>query len=269
MEHFRKILHPPGWGMLLASFSFPALIWIFANGMESALWAYPVYLASAYALTVDGIWLAPRAVLWIRKQTSGKKASMGQNLLHSLWLNLGYAVFQLGMGLFHGSGWLVSNGLYYGMLSLIYRILVTAERKEKDGWRAYTLCGWCLLILNLTMSGMVFQMIWRGEGDSYPGFVVYAVAAYTFYKLVIAIIQLVHSRHNNAPLLGAARNLAHTEALMSLFSLQTALFASFGQEFAYQHLLNTLTGTAVCLLTVLGAVGMIFHGNRRRREAAA
>lgn len=265
MERVRKILHPSVRVMLAVSLSFAALIWIFLKGMEEKSWVYPVYLLSAYALVVDGIWLFPQIVSVCRKKWAKKPHSLRQDLLHNLWLNIGYAVFQFVVGAIHHSAWLISNGLYYGMLALFYRVLVKSDKKG-GGWKNYILCGWCLLALNLTMTGVVFQMIWRGEGDSYPGVVVYAVAAYTFYKLIIAIVQLVQSRHNNAPLLGAARNIAHTEALMSLLSLQTALFASFGQNFPYQHLFNTLTGAMVCLLTVFGAVGMIFHGNHRKRE---
>jgi len=44
------------------------------------------------------------------------------------------------------------------------------------------------------------------------------------------------------------------------------LFAAFGQDFAHQTLMNCLTGGGVCALVLLGALGMMLHGRKRRNE---
>ena len=139
-------------------------------------------------------------------------------------------------------------------------------RRLRTGWRAYELCGGLLLLLNLWMSAMVFMMIWRGHGEEYPGLAVYAVAAYTFYKLTIAIARVIQCRKNRSPILGVAWNMDLIEAMMSLFSLQTGLFAAFGQDFEHQTLMNCFTGGTVCGLVVFGALGMMLHGRKRRNE---
>ena len=95
---------------------------------------------------------------------------------------------------------------------------------------------------------------------------VFAVAAYTFYKLTVAILRVLQCRKNRSPILGIARNMDLIEAMMSLFSLQTGLFAAFGQDFEHQTLMNCFTGGTVCFLVVLGALGMMLHGRRRRNE---
>ena len=123
-----------------------------------------------------------------------------------------------------------------------------------------------LLALNLWMSVMVFEMIWNGHGEQYPGLMVFAVAAYTFYKLTIAIARVILCRKSRSLIQGVVRNVDLLEAMMSLFSLQTGLFAAFGQDFEHQTLMNCFTGGAVCLLVVLGALGMLLHGRRRRNE---
>ena len=123
-----------------------------------------------------------------------------------------------------------------------------------------------LLALNLWMSVMVFEMIWNGHGEQYPGLMVFAVAAYTFYKLTIAITRVILCRKSRSPIQGVVRNVDLIEAMMSLFALQTGLFAAFGQDFEHQTLMNCFTGGAVCLLVVLGALGMLLHGRRRRNE---
>ena len=65
------------------------------------------------------------------------------------------------------------------------------EQRLLHDWRSYHYCGWLLLILNAAISGMVVQMIWQNRSYSYPGFIIYASAAYTFYRLTMAIIRTV------------------------------------------------------------------------------
>lgn len=82
----------------------------------------------------------------------------------------------------------------------------------------------------------------------------------------MAIIRVVQYRKNDHPILGASKNIDLSEAVMSLFALQTSLLAAFGQGFEYPLLMNSLTGGAVCFLAMSGAIGMIFHGKKRKLQ---
>lgn len=285
MEQFKKgaerLLRPPVWVVFLSCLSFPGLVWVFGMGYEGRWFAYPIFTLSAYALTVAGIRLIPWLIRWLknrkRKDSVGKASeeavhSFARALYQNLAISLGYAVFNLVSAVNQDSAWLASNGFYYLVQTLMYGVLLFYQRRlEKRyapclAWKGYTVIGGWLFVLNLTMTGIVFQMIWRGEGSRYPGFVVLGVAAFTFYKLIASIVALTHGRRDNAPVRGAMNNMDHTSALMSLFSLQTALFSTYGQDFDQQRLMNILTGAAVCLMTVLGAGGMVLHGRKRMKE---
>lgn len=272
---------------LLAILSAAGLIWVFATGRDESWIAYPIYVLSAYALTVVCIALIP-AFRWLKKRERArqeeeltmaeeqKELRMRWSFLRSLAVNLAFAIFKMGAGVLYHSTWLATVGIYYMALSLIRFVLVLyeqrlerskdSEQKLRVGWNCYQLCGALLLMLNLTMTGMVFQMIWHGMGGSYPELVVYAVAAYTFYRLGVTVMNVFRSRKNTSPILAAARNLDLFVALMSLFTLQTAMFAAFGGNFAYQHLMNSLTGGAVCLLVVCAALGMVLHGRKIKKR---
>lgn len=212
---------------------------------------------------------------WIKRLFASQKV-FDRAVKQSMLVNIGYGVFHIAAGLLLRSNWMASNGGYYLVNGVIMGLLLGYERRiagmdDDDrrlriGWRVYELCGGLLLCLNLWMSMMVFQIIWRGHGEHYPGVLVYAAAAYTFYKLTIAIVRVVRCRKNRSPIQGVARNMELIEAMMSLFCLQTGLFAAFGQGFAYQTLMNCLTGGAVCTLVVLGSLGMMIHGRKRRNE---
>ncbi len=254
MERFQKImkkaLYPPIFVVCLTALSFPALIWLFWAGKESSWFSYPIYVLSAYALTVVSVRLVPVLIRWAKQRRQKEKAeeavppeqrlqAQEMGLWKNLTMSLGYGVFYLISGYFQHSVWLGTNGLYNLVQGIAYGILLRYQRKlekrydPRYAWKGYTSIGWWLMGVNLTMTGCVFLVIWRGETESYPGVLVFAVAAMTFYKLVSSILALIRYRRNNSPILGAACNANHTEAIMSTFMLQTALFSAFGQGFDY------------------------------------
>lgn len=289
MEWFKKIgksLLYPHWAvlLLLVPAATAALIWVFLSGNNSAWFAYPIFVLAFYTLMALCIRLTP---LIIRRAKEGKQKRDSVTpeqkekrfhikLYEGLLINLVYAGFNLLMGILNRSTWMGSVGLYHLILTLIHLILVLYQHKldkteeideqQRTGWSGFQMTGILLMILHLTMTGMVFQMIWQGEVDEYPGFFIFAVAAFTFYKLTIAIIRVVQYRKNHSPIWGAARNIDLSEAMMSMFSLQTALLAAFDDGTMDQTMMNSLTGGAVCLLAVGGAVGMIVHGSKRKKE---
>lgn len=269
----KKVLYPPLYVVILSALSFPGVGWVLATG-ETGWFVYPIYVLSAYALVVCCLRLyqSIRRIPALRRNSRKPEERLRRlqwTLRKDLTLNLGSGAFYILTGFLENSAWVVTNGIYNLIQGGAYLILALYRRKlagnyrERTAWQAYTAVGWWLLGVNLTMTGCVFLVIWRGESESYPGLLVFAVAALTFYKLISSIIRLVSLRKNNSPVQGAACNAKHTEAMMSLFLLQTALFSAFGQDFAQQKLMNTLTGTGVCLLTVLGAGGMILHGHKK------
>ena len=278
MEQLKKYfrLHPV-LAMLLSVAFGGGLVWIFLNGRETAWYAYIVYVGAFYALVVDCVALIP----WLWKRAKRPKAKNEGKFRRSLYthllVDLTYGLWQIGQGVAVESAWIGGYGIYNVCHGVVRAVLARYERKLKAlpedgkkqrlGWRCYTICGFLMVAVNLTMTGLVFQMVWMGRSSHYSEIMVIAVAAFTFYKLITAIVRVVRCRRSNEPISGAARNLGLAEAMMSLFSLQTALFAEYGGEFEQQLLMNSLTGFAVCLMTMLGGIGMICHGLRRTRTA--
>lgn len=289
MERFKNIgkkLLFPHWAviLLLCTASCVFLVLIFLNGYAESWFSYPVYVLSAYALTVACIKFVPGIVCWAKSREDAKalltteenERQFRSSLNQGVVFNLLFALFNLVSGILYRSVWLGSSGLYYLVLAVIHIVLLRFERKldnmeddvqkHRSGWNCFRLCGILLLLLHLTMTGIVFQRIWQGRIREYPGFLIFAVAAMIFYKLIVAIIRVVQLRKRSSPVLGAARNISLSEALMSLFSLQTAMIGEFGTDMDFQLLMNSLTGGAVCLLAMLGALGMILHGSNKLKE---
>lgn len=289
MKRFLEIcgkLLRPHWlvAVLLCLASAAGLGWVFFAGNSERWFAYPIYVTAFYTLCVVCVKLIPTGV-GMAKRSREKRLTREEwekerhfrvSLYRSLAINLAFGIFYLVSGILSGSVWTVSNGGYYMVLTLIRCVLAVYERKlerigetekrEKLGWKGFRLCGVLMLLLNLAMTVMAVQMICREQEKTYYGIQVIAMAAYTFYKLTVAVIRVAQYKKNSSPVLGAARNVALTAALMSVFSLQSAMFGAFGGEFESQTLMNILTGSAVCLSTVAGAVGMVLHGSRKLRE---
>lgn len=284
-EIMKKLLHPhPVLTVLISLASFGALIWVFLTGQETRWFAYPIFVMAFYSLVILCVWGIP-AVIGLAKRKQQKenekeqavrdkelKKSVRQHLVINTIFGIGHII----QGCWVGSAWIGANGIYNLAFAVSYMILASYEAKlgkaEESqrrylAWKGYRNCGFTLLGLNLSMTGIAFQTIWWGRGRQYSEIMVIAVAAFTFYKLTMAIIRVVQCRKNDSPILGAAKNMTLTESLMSLFSLQAALLTTFGDGFEQAFLLNTLTGGAVCLSTMLGGLGMVFHGVRKMKES--
>ena len=265
-----KLLYP---GKLLTVLiplsSFSLLIAAFALELPQSPAVYGSYVFAFYGLVVlclGGVPLIRKGIALYRKRKTEKPIHIRISLLRSLSINICYGGFNLLSGAVYRSVWLISTGIYYLILSMIRIVLVQYEHKQAQienpreklrmGWNGFRLCGVLMFLLNIAMSGMVIQMVWQGKGSHYPELVVYAVATYTFYRLATAIIWVAQRNGNQNPI----------AALMSLYSLQTAMLSAFGDDPQFQLLMNRLSGSAVCLLAVFGALGMAVHGGKRKKE---
>ena len=209
--------------------------------------------------------------------------------------NLIYAIFNGVIGVTNHSAWYGSLAAYYILLCVMRFLSVSYARKVYDGktpwgkvhmgknnsqkdedslearaWRVYKNCGVMLSVSSIALGGAVIMLVLGEGGKSYPGLMIYAVATYTFYKLVMAITNMIKARKENSILLITLRNISYADALVSLLSLQTALFAAFGQDSgAMIPTMNALTGAGVCLMIFAVGIYMVHKSkniNNRVKE---
>lgn len=263
------------WMILLTLICAPALVYLFCKELNRAVFAYPVYVLSAYTLAVWSV-RVPAVVRRVRaaiyRHPLGWRYMTdlpfrGRLSLHvSTAVNLCYAMFKLCVSLYYRSLWFGAIGVYYLCLAVIRALLLRGVYRggmdQMRGYQTARLCGGLLLVLTIALSAMALQMVVHGKGYAYPGTLIFVVALYAFYAVTMAIINLVRFRRLNSPVLSASKVLGLATALVSMLSLQTAMFASFGGEYQFQKQMNALTGGAVCLLILLMAILMIAHANR-------
>lgn len=297
-----KLLFPPVWIIILSSLiGFPAVIIALIFLSKTNPICYVSYILSAYALTVlcanfpragrrckelihgneVRIIVKFRSFMNRHKYTSmylnDREFRVKVSLYSGLAINMFYAVFKCATGAMFHSAWLWAIGIYYVMLSAIRFTLLrnvcitdkkehTLERKVHE-YKSARLCGIMMLALNIAMTGMTVQMIWRNSGYEYKGYMIYISAMYAFYCFINAAVNVVKFAKINNPILSSAKILSLAGALMSMFALQTAMFSAFDTSGAeYQRLMNTITGGVVCTMVLCMAVFMIVWSNRNLKS---
>lgn len=94
-------------------------------------------------------------------------------------------------------------------------------------------------------------------------------ALYAFYAFGNAIKNMIKCRKLYNPILSAAKMISFATAMVSMLSLQAAMFQSFGGTLSLQRTMSFWTGSAVCVFLFGMALYMIVHGNRQLQKIAA
>ena len=135
-------------------------------------------------------------------------------------------------------------------------------------WRRYRLCGVILVIMNLALAGMVILAVDQNEGFKYAGVLIYVMALYTFYIMIMAVVNVVRYRKYHSPVISAARKVSLAAALVSMLSLETAMLSQFDTESTspyFRQFMTGSTGAGICTIIVGMGIFMMIHSTRRLR----
>ena len=283
-EYLSRFLHWSGWKKI---FPFPVwavvllfaaccagLVWVFMNGFE--LWwpSYILYGLSAYGLTALCIKLLAAARMekaWLKNHPKmegllkNKELHFKLKLYFEQFINFAYGIFKIISGVIVGSAWIGADGIYNFVQALIQLFQILRRKKPgmmKNQWKSYRLCGFLILLMHLTLTGIVFQMVnWHRVEES-GEIMIIATAAFAFYKFISAFVDLAKDRKHKHPIDSSVRMLEFSQAIFAIFSLQAGLLHTFGTGESWEHLLNLTVGCVVCLLTAAMGIYMIRRANR-------
>lgn len=267
-----KLLYPPVWVIaLLTPLCTAALIIVFLFGYDEHPLAYAAYVFSFYTLTV----VVMRLIKVLPKHYKSAKNKVYSNplgnrfmtdlpfrtrvsLYGSLAVNLLYVALNVTSGILYRSAWFYTLALYYAILAVMRFLLVRFANRVGIGKNRYKelrrsrLCGFILLTVNLFLSGAVLMILYQNKGYEYHGYLIYVMAAYTFYITTLAIINLVKYRKLGSPVMTMAKIINMAAALVSMLSLETAMLAEFGKDMLPENrrLMIMLTGAGVSVIIV-------------------
>lgn len=286
MEHMRRwmrrLLYPSSGAAIACAAATAALLGLlFGLGLfRGTTAAYGIYLFSAYSLTVCcirlGRWLGGVALPGLkrleplRRLRADGTLRAGVSLGSALLLNLLVAAVKLISGVWYGSLWLISLGIYYLCLLCMRCLLAHYLRSFRPGenlaaeYRRCRICGVIMALMTLALTGVVALAVRQDASIHAAGVLIYGLAMYAFYAVASACVSLARGKGRPSPVLAAARVIRLAAALVSMLSLEAAMLTRFDQRESplFRQVMLGASGAVVCLAVLLMACFMMFRANR-------
>ena len=281
MKKFKQYLHhiasPPKFlAIILGTLYITFVVAVFALDLEGTPVSYAAYLLSAYGLYLLVMnLLVPfgrlliriaRRIPFIDRCFTDPAFRMRVFLYFGTAVNVIYALLKLRTGVRLESAWFISIAIYYIALSTIRFVVIRNEvwslrQGSRDTDREHRTCrtvGILLVLLGLTLSGMITQVVRDGRSYSYSGNVIFAVATYAFYRIIAAAVRIFRKSAMQNETAFAVKIIDFCVAIVAMYTLQTALLSTYGTpEDTFIPLLNAVTGLVSVVLIVCGGFLLI------------
>ena len=268
--------------VVLTTISILGLIYSFAFNNPIPFLQYTSYIISAYTLTIICFRL-PYVIKKIITFFENNKLILRYktdveyrnkiSLYTSTSTNTLSMLFYLTMGIINHSLWFYTLTIYYVLLSIIRFFLLkdihsNYESNIKQQWRRYRYCGVVLININIALAIITFFVIRYNQGFSYRFIETIAIALFTFINTTIAIINSIRYRKFNQPIISAIKFVRLSSAIVSMFSLETAMLTVFGDtnNDLFRRIMITLTGTIFGLIILTIGIFMIIKSSKEIKK---
>ena len=183
-------------------------------------------------------------------------------------VNIAYAVLQAVVGIVARSVWNITIAVFYFVLIALKSIVFFCDRKYKENTakqiKTYRTCGYLFNLLTVALAGIAILINKADMSYEYAGYMIYIVAAYTFYKIITAIIHFFKARRRDGLIVQAIRNINLVSAIYSMFVLQVSMIQAFGD--GNDPLSNSIAGGVVALLILLVSIYMIVKSHKTENQ---
>ena len=271
--------HPLMVGLLLPAALVMMLVCVLRQGSEAPL-TIASYVLSFYGLVLVCVRVPEIIRLVQRFQQENRYYLLYKNdvqlrinisLYGTFAFNALYALFQLGLGLWHHSARFYAMAGYYLLLAVMRLSLVRHTSHHAAGedshteWRKYRFCGWLLLVMNLALAIFTLYFVFRIRTFLHHEITTISMAAYTFTALTLAIINAVRYRKYGSPAYSAAKAISLVSATVSMLTLENAMLTTFGQDSSemFRQIILGASGAAVILVVQGIALYMIVNAHRK------
>lgn len=297
---FKKLLEwlkrPRGWTLIL--FYVFTVICIAGSIVASIIWhdtsygfvAYVFYVLAAVTLGYAVYTIVIYAPTVKRKITDKLKANkFTANVLGdyefktavfaiiSFAITIAFVFMNLAGAILYRLTWYGAIAAYYFVLVLFRGSVLLANKKcsqkfsddadkyEECKWKIYLSNGAFLILLEFAMAGAVTQMM-LSERPTQSGMIMaISNATYAFYKITMAIINLVKARKLSNPVTQSLRNLNFADACMSIVSLTVLMISTFDSAEASEAMqyVKYVVGFVICAVIIAVATVMIIRASKK------
>lgn len=289
------IKHPHGWVLIphyiLTAISVAgSIVFSFANqGKSYDIVAYIFYAIAAVTLGYTAytiVIFAPKIKCKIKDKLRTNKftANVLENYdfktmvfaLISFGITVVFAIMNLVSAIHYQLFWYGAIAAYYFVLIFFRGGIFIANKKcaekysdnaeeyDKCKWKIYLASGAFLILLEFAMIGAVTQMILSDRPAQSGEIMAITNAAYTFYKIIMSIYNLVKARKLSNPVTQSLRNLNFADSCMSIVSLTVLLISTFDSSDSTTEMmfLKSIVGFVACAGIIAIATFMIIRASK-------
>jgi hypothetical protein len=175
-------------------------------------------------------------------------------------IGIAFTVYNGFLGIYYRSIWNGTICVYYILLATVRGIIVSTQKGRYAGKdeleRIVHYVTHCMVfVMNASLIVPIIAMI-KGDRTYDWGLIpAIAIASYTFYRIVMAIIHYVKSRKNDNPLVSQLRTFNLIDSLVALLTLQnTMIIANEGEIAGGMKCLSIISSAIIWLLIVVVSV---------------
>lgn len=184
--------------------------------------------------------------------------------------NLLFALYNCVLGIMNLSLWFISMCAFYGILAAMRFSAVLCDRKNRripsDDMEKFVmrLTGILLSVLSLILAVINCISLSQNIAVKHGEIVMITIAAYTFFKITMAVVKAVKQHKNPSALLRTIRSINCAEAAASVLTLQRSMLVSFGSmDYEQIRLMNSVTGAVVFLFVLILGISITVRSARK------
>ena len=146
----------------------------------------------------------------------------------SVLFSLGFTIFNVVLGIVYRSVWNISISVYYVLLAIVRGIVVHSQRKvsaadnqknQEQYKRIYFKTHILMIIMDMCLIAPIAYMVIGERSYEYGIIPAIAMAAYTTYRVIMGIINLVKSQKQENILIKELRTVDLQDSLVAVLKL--------------------------------------------------
>lgn len=190
-----------------------------------------------------------------------------------------FASYNTFLGIYYLIGWNIGIGAYYFLLITVktsvfcgeinYRITgLTAKAKEEKRNKRILTQSLLLFLIDFALIAPIILMIFQEREIHYSKIPAIATAAYTFFKIVIAIVNISKTRKIGNLSVKIIRSVNFKDAIVSVISLQYIMAMTFGEDISGKMAtLCVLTSGVIWIVLVTVSLFSLIRAIKLRKHS--
>lgn len=179
--------------------------------------------------------------------------------------NLIYAGMHILLGRTDTSFWHMTMSAYFLILGLMRLAAGTAGRKQPE--RIMRVCGFGIILLSIVLCGISVLVIHHRINPSYHRNIMIAYAAYSFFLITAAGINMLKARALDNTNFRTIRHLSLVSAIGVMLAMERAMLGTYGSPAnAFTVKAEAGTGGFAAVIVLLAGIHLIIISGRKKKE---